>query len=152
MRVKFCFLKKLNEKPGTSREYGSTHQATLTKIRYNFLMTLQFEKLSASGFPSPAADFKAPNLDLNKFLIKHKSATFFIRVITDKYRNFFIKKNDVLLVDRATMPKLGQVFITTEDGEFSLQEYKGHNLSHRYMDYWGTVTYVIHSMSQNFKN
>lgn len=112
-------------------------------------MMTQLEKLAPSGFPSPAADFAVPNLDLNKFLVKHKSATFFMRVKTDKYRNFFIKKDDIIIVDRALMPNPGQLFLATDYGEFALHEYNGNNLRHKYSDYWGTVTYIIHNSRIN---
>ncbi len=42
-----------------------------------------FETHVPAGFPSPADDFIDKKLDLNEFLIRHPSATFFVRVSGD---------------------------------------------------------------------
>ena len=41
----------------------------------------------SAGFPSPADDYLEGNLDLNKHLIKHKAATFFVRASGDSMVN-----------------------------------------------------------------
>ena len=40
-----------------------------------------FDARVPAGFPSPAADYKEDRLDLNKHLIRHPAATFFVRAI-----------------------------------------------------------------------
>lgn len=37
----------------------------------------------SAGFPSPAEDYIEGRLDMNKHLIKHPAATFFVRVTGD---------------------------------------------------------------------
>ena len=40
-----------------------------------------------AGFPSPVDDYLESKLDLNDYLIKHPSATFFVRVAGDSMIN-----------------------------------------------------------------
>lgn len=52
-----------------------------------------------AGFPSPAADYIEGRIDLNKDLIKHPLATFYVRVIGDSMETL-ICSGDLLIVDR----------------------------------------------------
>jgi hypothetical protein len=47
-----------------------------------------------AGFPSPAANFAEGPLDLNRYLIHHPAATFFVRVIGDSMIGVGIYPND----------------------------------------------------------
>lgn len=53
-----------------------------------------------AGFPSPANDYLDKKLDLNKFLIKHPAATFFVKVKGDSMIKAGIHSGDILVVDR----------------------------------------------------
>lgn len=53
----------------------------------------------AAGFPSPAEDFIAGRIDLNKDFIRHPFTTFYIRVIGDSMEPL-IYNNGLLVVDR----------------------------------------------------
>ena len=53
-----------------------------------------------AGFPSPADDYIEGQLDLNKHLIKHPAATFFVRATGESMINAGIFPNDILIVDR----------------------------------------------------
>ena len=57
-----------------------------------------------AGFPSPADDYLESKLDLNDYLIKHPSATFFVRVVGDSMVNAGIHNNDIIIVDRSIKP------------------------------------------------
>lgn len=52
-----------------------------------------------AGFPSPAEDYIEGRIDLNKDLIKHPLATFYVRVIGDSMETV-ICSGDLLIVDR----------------------------------------------------
>jgi len=52
-----------------------------------------------AGFPSPAEDYIEGRIDLNKDLIKHPLATFYVRVIGDSMETL-ICSGDLLIVDR----------------------------------------------------
>jgi DNA polymerase V len=115
----------------------------------------------SAGFPSPADEYIEGRLDLNRHLIKHPAATFFVRVTGDSMLNAGIHPGDLLLVDRALEPTCGRVVIAVVNGELTvkrLRRYKGRlylvpdNQDYppleidEAMDFhvWGVVTTVIH--------
>lgn len=54
-----------------------------------------------SSFPSPAQGYESNSIDLNRLLIKHPSATVFMKIETSRYSNIGIYNGDLLIVDRA---------------------------------------------------
>ena len=122
------------------------------------------EKVSA-GFPSPADDFIDQAIDLNKVLIKHPSATFFVRVAGDSMIDANIFEGDVLVVDRALEPKHNDIVIAVVYGEFTLKRLiiendkiilKPENINYKPIiitpetDFyiWGVVTSVIRQIKK----
>lgn len=114
-----------------------------------------------AGFPSPAEDIIDQSLDLNTYLIKHNSATFFLKVEGDSMKNAGIHSGDILIVDRALTHHINKIVVAIVDGEFTVKRYiKKGNQAYLYpensnysplritdlMDFtiWGVVTYVIH--------
>tara|TARA_X000001036_G_scaffold142816_2_gene135691 strand:- start:25760 stop:26188 length:429 start_codon:yes stop_codon:yes gene_type:complete len=77
-----------------------------------------------AGFPSPADDFLEFDLSLDKKLIKHPSATFFIRVSGNSMVNAKIFDGSILLVDRAEEIKNGDIVLVVIDGDFTVKRYK----------------------------
>jgi len=115
----------------------------------------------SAGYPSPADDYLDGSLDLNQHLIKHPTATFFVRVAGESVREAGIHSGDVLIVDRALTPGDGSVIIAIVDGELTvkrLAKRKGILMlvpeNQQYpplairettaFEVWGVVTYVIH--------
>jgi DNA polymerase V len=116
---------------------------------------------AAAGFPSPADDYIEQNLDLNEFLIKHPSATFFVRVAGESMIGAGINDGDILIVDRALDARDGSIIIAVLDGEFTVKRLVKHDnkvclvpenpkfraieiTEGRDFDIWGVVTNVIH--------
>ena len=114
-----------------------------------------------AGFPSPASDYIESTLDLNKFLIKHPAATFFVRVEGDSMIDAGIHSGDILIVDRALQAEKQKIVIAAVNGELTVKRiwYDGDKLFLQpgnihftpieitaEMDFhiWGVVTYVIH--------
>lgn len=114
-----------------------------------------------AGFPSPADDFIEQYLDLNEFLIRSKSSTFFIRVSGDSMINAGIHEDDILIIDRSLNPKNNDVILAILNGEFTVKRYVKKNNqvvlmpeNKRYVpkfinsydefEVWGVVTNVIH--------
>lgn len=64
-----------------------------------------------AGFPSPAENYIEGRLDLNKKLLKHPVATFYIRVTGDSMVGVGIYEGDFLVVDRAEEPASGHIII-----------------------------------------
>ena len=75
----------------------------------------------AAGFPSPADDYLESKLDLNDYLIKHPSATFFVRVAGDSMVNAGIHNNDIIIVDRSIKPKHGKIVVAALDGQMTVK-------------------------------
>lgn len=81
-----------------------------------------------AGFPSPADDYIECGLDLNELLIKHPSATFFVRVSGDSMIGAGIYDGDILTVDRALQPVHGNIVIAIVSGELTVKRlYKKNN-------------------------
>ncbi|WP_054180173.1 translesion error-prone DNA polymerase V autoproteolytic subunit [Trabulsiella odontotermitis] len=74
------------------------------------------------GFPSPAQDYVESSFDLNKFVIRHPSATYFIRATGDSMIDAGIGDGDLLIVDRALTAVDGDIVIAAVEGEFTVKE------------------------------
>ncbi|MBY0501386.1 MAG: translesion error-prone DNA polymerase V autoproteolytic subunit [Alphaproteobacteria bacterium] len=83
-----------------------------------------FESRVQAGFPSPGDDFSEGTLDLNTYLIKHKAATFFVRVTGDSMIGAGIFPGDILIVDRSLTPTSGRVIIAVLNGEMTVKRLK----------------------------
>ena len=114
-----------------------------------------------AGFPSPADDHLEDRLDLNKYLIHHREATFFVRAQGESMLGAGIHPGDILVVDKSLIAKSGKIVIAVVDSEFTvkrLHKYKG-NITLKAENpgfddiiisegseliIWGVVTSVIH--------
>lgn len=129
-----------------------------TKRKLPFFHT----KISA-GFPSPAEEYSEKKLDLNEYLIKHPSATFFIKVSGDSMIGAGIHSGDLLIVDRSQEPANNKIVIAVLDGEFTVKRimkkkdkiflipendnFKPIEIkSEMNCEVWGVVTHVIHPL------
>ncbi len=114
-----------------------------------------------AGFASPADDFVEEYLDLNNLLIKHKDATFFVRVAGLSMIHAGIQPDDILIVDRSIKPAHNKIVIAAIDGEVTVKRLsiKGSEVilkaeNPEYPDIpvtgdlhvWGVVTSVIHQV------
>lgn len=73
------------------------------------------------GFPSPAQDYVEDRLDLNKFAIKHPSATYFIKVSGDSMCGAGIADGDLLIVDRSLTAVHGDIVVAAVAGSLRLR-------------------------------
>lgn len=78
----------------------------------------------SAGFPSPADDFMETKLDLNRHLVTHPAATFFVRVAGESMTGAGIHNGDTLVVDRALDVRDGDVVIAVVDGEFTVKRFR----------------------------
>ena len=74
-----------------------------------------------AGFPSPADDYAEGKLDLNKHLIEHPAATFFVRVTGDSMIEARIHTGDLFVVDRFLEASDGNVIVAVLDGELTVK-------------------------------
>ena len=120
-----------------------------------------FSSYVSAGFPSPADDYIEGKLDLNTYLIKHPSATFFVRVKGESMINAGIYDHDILIVDRSLEIASGKIIIAAIDGQLTVKrllKYKNKIILNSENDlfkpieivegkevmFWGVVTSVIH--------
>ena len=114
-----------------------------------------------AGFPSPADDYEENKLDLNALVIKHPTATFFVRVEGESMADADIHSGDILVVDRSLEASNGKIVIAVVNGEFTVKRFvtnsSGTFLVPENPNYptlkieegsefqiWGVVTFVIH--------
>ncbi|KGT90522.1 DNA polymerase V subunit UmuD [Erwinia typographi] len=74
------------------------------------------------GFPSPAQDYIEDRIDLNKLVIKHPSATYFVKVSGDSMQGAGISDGDLLVVDRSLSAGHGDIVVAAVAGEFTVKE------------------------------
>lgn len=116
-----------------------------------------------AGFPSPADDYIVENIDLNKYLIKHPTATFLVRVTGDSMIDAGINPDDILVVDRSLEVRNGSIIIVAINGELTVKKFSKTNqgifllpankkyqpiVVHDYNEntIWGVVTNVIRKL------
>jgi DNA polymerase V len=121
------------------------------------------QSLISAGFPSSAENFVERSLDLNELLIKHPSATFFIKVLGDSMINAGIHSNDILIVDRSLTPTNNKIVVVRINDEFTVKRIQFHddtivllpeNSNYKPIhikkdadfEVWGVVTNVIHNV------
>ena len=117
----------------------------------------------SAGFPSPADDYICENIDLNKHLIKHPTATFLVKVVGDSMINAGINPDDILVVDRSLEVKNNSIVIASINGDLTVKRFcknkQGIFLMPENKKYqpisihdfnenviWGVVTNVIHKV------
>ncbi|MBF0216932.1 MAG: translesion error-prone DNA polymerase V autoproteolytic subunit [Candidatus Omnitrophica bacterium] len=81
------------------------------------------DRISA-GFPSPAEDHIEKKLDLNELVIKHPSASYFVKVTGDSMKNSGINDGDVLVVDKSLSAVDNDIVIAVLNGELTVKRVK----------------------------
>lgn len=81
------------------------------------------------GFPSPATDYIEERISLDKRLIVHPSATYFMRA-ANTYWRAGIQQGALLIVDRSVTPCDGSVVVCQLSGEFHIRRFRMHPYLH----------------------
>jgi DNA polymerase V len=132
-------------------------------VRNEFYHLPFYQHAISAGFLSPTEDDMEDKLDLNELLIKHPSATFFLKVSGSSMINAGIHNNDILIVDRSIEPTHGRIVIAAVNGELTVKKLSiknqktqlvAENNTYAPIDIteemdlviWGVVTNVIHSL------
>jgi DNA polymerase V len=119
--------------------------------------------ITHTGFPSPAQDFAEGRLDLNRLVIIHPAATFFMRAAGEAMREAGIHAGDILVVDRALTAVHRDVVVAVMAGELMVRRLWRRGGEIRLMPesstfspliiepgtdlvVWGVVTYVLHCL------
>ena len=75
----------------------------------------------SAGFPSPAEGYIEGRLDLNRYLIKHPTATFYVRVSGDSMTGAGIQPGTILVVDRQVEAEDGDIVIARINDELCVK-------------------------------
>ena len=119
--------------------------------------------ITYSGFPSPAQDFTESRLDLNRLIIAHPLATFFMRVSGEAMQAAGIHAGDILVVDRALNAGHRDVVVAVVAGELMIRRLWCRDGRIRLLAenpdvaplpiqgdteliVWGVATYVLHDL------
>ncbi|MBC7499292.1 MAG: translesion error-prone DNA polymerase V autoproteolytic subunit [Herminiimonas sp.] len=82
---------------------------------------LFLQRVSA-GFPSPAEDYLEKGLDLNTYLVRNRTATFYFRVQGDSMTGARIFDGDMLVVDRSIQPRHGHIVLAVVNASYTIKE------------------------------
>lgn len=77
--------------------------------------------LVEAGFPSPAEEELADTMSLDEYLVKNRESTFMLRVKGESMKDAGIMDGDMVLVERNTTPKDGQIVIAEVDGDWTIK-------------------------------
>lgn len=77
-----------------------------------------------AGFPSPAQDYSAVDIDLNDILFHDRAATYIFRVTGSSMIDAGIADGDEIIVDRSITPQEGSVVVAAIDGEFTIKRFR----------------------------
>jgi len=74
-----------------------------------------------AGFPSPAEEELVDTLSLDELLIHNREAAFMLKVSGDSMSGAGILQGDMVIVDKGTTPKNGDIVIAEVDGEWTMK-------------------------------
>jgi SOS regulatory protein LexA len=74
-----------------------------------------------AGFPTPAEEDLAETLSLDNYLIENREATFMLRVSGESMIDAGIQPGDMVLVERRTDAKDGDIVVAFMDGGYTVK-------------------------------
>lgn len=77
-----------------------------------------------AGFPSPAEEELVDTLTLDEYLIDKPEASFLLRVSGDSMIDAGIHEGDLVIVERGSDPKNGDIVLACVDNEWTLKYYQ----------------------------
>lgn len=92
-------------------------------------------KTTTTGFVSPAESYVDKRLDLNDLIVQDIHSTFYFRYKGPK--TLGVDTNDVLVIDRATEPKEGDLVVLTDKLCFKIRPYENQK------NLWGRVSWIL---------
>jgi len=77
-----------------------------------------------AGFPSPAEEELNDTMSLDEFLIRNKEATYSLTIKGNSMKDAGILEGDMVLVEKGTSAKNGDIVIAQVDGEWTIKYFK----------------------------
>lgn len=91
-----------------------------------------------TGFASPAESYVDKRLDLNDLIVKDIHTTFYFQYEGPTVLG--VKNGDVLVIDRSSQPKIGDLVILTDKTYFKIREYD------EQPNMWGKVSWILNKL------
>ncbi|GAA4011961.1 translesion error-prone DNA polymerase V autoproteolytic subunit [Actimicrobium antarcticum] len=80
-----------------------------------------FGQRVSAGVPSPAEEYLEKGLDLNTYLVRNKTATFYFRVQGDSMVGARIFDGDMVVVDRSISPKHRNIVLAVVNADYTIK-------------------------------
>jgi repressor LexA len=80
--------------------------------------------LVKAGFPAPSEEVLETTINLDDFLIQEKGSTYLLEVDGDSMIEAHIAPGDMVIAERASMARDGQIVIARVDGEYTMKYFK----------------------------
>jgi SOS regulatory protein LexA len=77
-----------------------------------------------AGFPSPAEEDLADTMSMDEYLIKNREATFMLKVKGESMKDAGIMEGDMVLVERNTTPREGDIVIAEVDNAWTMKYFR----------------------------
>jgi repressor LexA len=77
-----------------------------------------------AGFPSPAEEELLDTISLDDYLIGRKEATYILRVKGDSMINAGILPGDMIIVERTSQSRDGDIVIAEVDGQWTMKYFR----------------------------
>lgn len=80
--------------------------------------------LVEAGFPTPSEESLHENISLDDWIIDKKEASFMLKVKGDSMRDAGILDGDMVIVERTSSPRVGQIVVAEVDGSYTMKYLK----------------------------
>lgn len=109
-------------------EFGVLHKDRKGKLRLsqNLLPIPVLGKIKA-GFPTDAEEQVIDEVTFDEYLVDRPEESYLLRVSGDSMKDAGIQEGDVIVVDKRTKPKVGDIVVASVDNEFTLKYLQNEN-------------------------
>lgn len=94
-----------------------------------------------TGFPNAALDSAARVLDLNRLLIQHPAATYYMQIAGCSWQANGIFDGDIAIVDRVLTPHPNDLVVWWQGESFVISAF---HLVPRQQEVWGVIAAIVH--------
>lgn len=111
------------EKDNLLQAPRSLSQVAIPAIEFPVRMTVpHYLNKIPCGFPSPAETFQEPELDIASYIVKNKTASFWLTTEGDSMIDIGIHPESKVLVDRSINAVSCHLVVTVIDNEFTIKQ------------------------------
>lgn len=90
--------------------------------------------LVEAGFPTPSEETLHENISLDDWVIDKKEASFMLKVKGDSMQDAGILDGDMVIVERTSSPKVGQIVVAEVDGSYTMKYLKKDSTGRMYLE------------------